>query len=345
MTADGEHGDVVPESAEAEPRVAVPATTYRGHGVLHAEYDNGDLPSLDRRSAARPFDAPPQRADAAAGSPRSTATPPLLPSPAPDRPVPVDERGVGPLSPPDQRTGTPEQPPFTGGRDPDDPPLPALLVRHREAVSAGLALALVAAGLGTAWTTARFGDEWAVKSGRTYLDTVRAELAAAPPDTVFFDQPVPGDVVPMLSAPYNRQSTFFHALPERPVFVTEADNPSLFDSTGRITPVKVDGPTAQPGPEQACGWKVAGGETARMPLTGPRDEWFWVVRIGYLSSGETTGTFRLGGKEKQFPVKTGLHQIFFEFTGGGDTVELSIADPGVTLCTNEVAIGTPTPQQ
>ncbi|MFI2647054.1 hypothetical protein [Micromonospora fulviviridis] len=345
VTADDERGDVVPVPAEAEPRVAVPATAFSGHGVLHAEYDNDDLPPLDRPSAVRPFDAPPRRADAVTGSSPSAATPPLPPSPAPDRPVPVDGRTAGPLSPPDQLTATPEQPPLTGGRDPDDPPLPAVLVRHREAVSAGLALALVAAGLGTAWTTARFGDEWAVKSGRTYLDTVQAELAAAPPGTVFFDQPVPGDVVPVLSAPYNRQSTVFHALPERPVFVTEAENPSLFDSTGRITPVKVDGPTAQPGPEQACGWKVTGGETARLPLTGPRDDWFWVVRIGYLSSGETTGTFRLGGKEKRFPVKTGLHQIFFEFTGGGDTVELSVDDPEVTFCTNEVAIGTPTPQQ
>ncbi|MEU4370713.1 hypothetical protein [Micromonospora chersina] len=343
VTADDEPGEEVPVPAGAEPRVAVPATTYGGHGVLHAEYDHDDLPLRDRPSAARPFDTPPRRADAVTASARST--PALPPDPAPDRPDPVDGRTTGPSGAPEQVTATPEQPPFTGGRDPDDPPLPAVLVRHREAVSAGLALALVAAGLGTAWTTARFGDEWAVKSGRTYLETVRAELAAAPPDTVFFDQPVPGDVVPMLSAPYNRQSTFFRVLRERPAFVTEAENPSLLDSSGRITPVKVDGPTAQPGPEQACGWKVTGGATARLPLTGPRDDWFWVVRIGYLSSGETTGTFRLGGKEKRFPVKTGLHQIFFEFTGGGDTVELSVDDPDVTLCTNEVAIGTPTPQQ
>ncbi|MGN9893329.1 hypothetical protein [Micromonospora sp. L31] len=329
---------------EPAPRVAVPAAAYRGHGVLHAEYDDDDLPPPARPPAARPFDAPPQRAGAGAATTPPTATPPAAPGAAPD---PADRTGdPTPTEPPVDR---PEQPAglaaFTGGRDPDDPPPPAVLVRHREAVSAGLALALVAGGLGTAWTTARFGDEWAVKAGRTYLDTVRAELAAAPPGTVFFDQPVPGDVVPTLSAPYNRQSTFFRALPERPVFVTEAEAPSLFDPTGRITPVRIDGPTVRPGPEQACGWKVTDGETVRMPLTGPRDDWFWVVRIGYLSSGDSTATFRFGGKEKRFPVKTGLNQIFFEFTGGGDTAELSVADPGVTLCTNEVAIGTPTPQQ
>ncbi|MFC8615554.1 hypothetical protein ACFT9M_03910 [Micromonospora purpureochromogenes] len=330
-----------PVDPEPAPRVAVPAAAYRGHGVLHAEYDDDDLPPPVRPSAARPFDAPPQRAGAAAATTPPTSTPPAPPNAAPD---PVDRTGdPTPTEPPADRPAGLAA--FTGGRDPDDPPPPAVLVRHREAVSAGLALALVAGGLGTAWTTARFGDEWAVKAGRTYLDTVRAELAAAPPGTVFLDQPVPGDVVPTLSAPYNRQSTFFHALPERPVFVTEAEAPSLFDPTGRITPVRIDGPTVQPGPEQACGWKVTDGETVRMPLTGPRDDWFWVVRIGYLSSGDSTATFRFGGKEKRFPVKTGLNQIFFEFTGGGDTAELSVADPGVTLCTNEVAIGTPTPQQ
>ncbi|MEH0938182.1 hypothetical protein [Micromonospora psammae] len=327
------------------PRVTVPAAAYRGHGVIHAEYDDDELPAPGRPQAARPFDTPPQRPSASAtaavpappatGGPERPATGapghPGTPADDPDhRPVPVGARGALPIF---------------GDRDPDDPPPPAVLARHREAVSAGLALALVAGGLGTAWTTARFGDEWAVKSGRTYLDTVRAELAAAPPGTVFFDQTVPGDVVPALSGPYNRQSHFFRALPDGPVFVTEAETPSLLDRTGRITPVTIDGPTAQPGPEQACGWKVVDGETVRMPLSGPRDDWFWVVRIGYLSSGDTTATFRLGDTEKRFPVKTGLHQIFFEFTGGGDTAELSLADPDVTLCTNEVAVGTPTPQQ
>ncbi|PZF86790.1 hypothetical protein C1I99_28665 [Micromonospora deserti] len=227
-----------------------------------------------------------------------------------------------------------------------DPPPPALLTRHRETVSTGLAVALLAGALGTAWTTARYGDEWAVKSGRTYLETARAELAAAPPGTVFFDQPVPGDVVPVLSAPYNRQSAFFRALgQDGPVFVTEAEAPSLFDGGGRIVPVRIDGPAVLPGPEDGCGYKIAGGRTVRMPLAGPRDDWFWVVRIGYLSSADTTATFRLGADTRQFPIKQGLHQYYFEFTGGGDLVELTVEGHGVTVCTNEVTVGTPVPQQ
>ncbi|MEH0846218.1 hypothetical protein V6U81_27945 [Micromonospora sp. CPCC 205711] len=341
--------DAEPTGTAAPPAdpVAVPAGVYRPHGVLHAEYDD-DVPLPARPPSARPFDAPPQRASATAGPVAATAAPSTGALPPAAEPVgDASATSAPPQQLPAQRQ--PDEPAlpraFTDGRDPDDPPLPAVLVRHREAVSAGLVLALAAGGLGTAWTTARFGDEWAAKSGRVYLDTVRAELAAAPPGTVFFDQLVPGDVVPALSTPYNRQSTFFRALPERPVFVTEAETPSLLDPSGRISPVRVDGPTAQPGPDPACGWKVTGGKTVRMPLTGGRDDWFWVVRIGYLSSGDTMATFRLGDDEKRFPVKTGLHQIFFEFTGGGDTAELSIDAPEVTLCTNEVAIGTATPQQ
>ncbi|MFG3709129.1 hypothetical protein ACGF7U_30980 [Micromonospora sp. NPDC047670] len=227
----------------------------------------------------------------------------------------------------------------------DDRPPPALLARHRETVSTGLVLTLLAGGLGTAWTTARYGDEWAVKSGRTYLETARAELAAAPPGTVFFDQPVPGDVVPVLSAPYNRQSRFFHAMEDGPTFVTEAEAPSVFDSSGRIVPVRVDGPAARPGPEEGCGYKIIGGRTVRIPLSAPRDDWFWVVRIGYLSSADTTAVFRLGTGVREFPVKQGLHQYFFEFTGGGDTVELTVESHGVTVCTNEVTVGTPTPHE
>ncbi|MFV2116327.1 hypothetical protein ACFHW0_28895 [Micromonospora sp. LOL_025] len=232
-----------------------------------------------------------------------------------------------------------------GSADVSDPPPPALLTRHRETVSTLLVVVLLAAGLGTAWSTVRYGDEWAVKQGRAYLETARAELAAAPPGTVFLDQPVPGGVVPALSAPYNRQSKFFQAMEDGPVFVTGAEAPSIFDDGGRIAPVRVEGPAVRPGPEEGCGYKISGGRTVRMPLSAPRDDWFWVVRIGYLSSADTTAVFRLGTSVREFPVKQGLHQYFFELTGGGDTVELTVPRHGVTVCTNEVVVGTPVPQQ
>ncbi|MGW4497106.1 hypothetical protein ACWENR_00580 [Micromonospora sp. NPDC004336] len=235
--------------------------------------------------------------------------------------------------------------PRPGDPDAGDPPPPAFLTRYRETVSTVLVVVLIAGGLGAAWSTARYGDEWAVKRGHAFLETARSELAAAPPGTVFLDLPLPGDVVPGLSAPYNRQSKFFQALADGPVFVTGAEEPSVFDDRGRIAPVRVDGPAVRPGPVEGCGYQLVGGRTVRMPLTAPRDDWFWVVRIGYLSSADTTVTFRLGDSVREIPVRQGLHQYFFEFTGGGDTVELTVPERGVTICTDEVVVGTPMPQR
>jgi hypothetical protein len=228
---------------------------------------------------------------------------------------------------------------------PDLDQVPDVVARNREPVAAVLAAVLVAAGLGTAWTTARYGDEWATSTSRTYLETVRAELAGAPPGTVFFDREVPNDVVLNLSAPYNQQSRFFRSLPDRPVFVTEAENPSVFDDSGRIAALGVDGPSARPGPEEGCGYKLTDGQVVRMPLNGSQVDWFWVVRVGYLASADATASLRLGDGVREFRVQRGLHQVFFELTGGGDAVDLTVHGPGVTLCTNEVTVGSITARQ
>ncbi|MFI7021094.1 hypothetical protein ACIBMZ_00025 [Micromonospora sp. NPDC049900] len=220
-------------------------------------------------------------------------------------------------------------------------PLPE---RYREPVAVTLALVLVAVCLGTAWTTSRYGDEWAAKSGRSYIDTVRIELASAPPDTVFFDSPVPDNVVPRLSEPYNLQSRFFRALGARPTYVDEAEHPSVLDGLGRVKVATVVGSTIQPGSREGCGHLVTGGETVRIPLNEPRFAWPWVVRVGYLSSADGTATLRLGSGEAVFPIRKGLNQRFFRIVGGGDSVELTVTGTDLTLCTNEIAIGEPAPR-
>ncbi|GIJ21958.1 hypothetical protein [Micromonospora lutea] len=264
------------------------------------------------------------------------AGPPNLPddsTPIP-RPRAADHQQAGPdRRPPSDPFGS--TPPGLVGSLPE---------RYREAVNVMLALILVAAGLGTLWTTSRYSDEWALKSSRSYIDTVRIEMASAPPDTVFFDGPVPDNVVPNLSWPYNLQSRFFRAFGTRPTYVDEADHVSVLDSLGRIQVATIIGSTIQPGPQEGCGYLVSSGQTVRMPLNEPRDDWHWVVRIGYLSSADGTATLRFGAGTASFPVKKGLNQRFFRIVGGGDTVELSVSGSDVSLCTNEIAIGNPAPK-
>jgi hypothetical protein len=230
----------------------------------------------------------------------------------------------------------------------EEPERPGTLraeVRNRHVLAAALVVALTAFGLGAAWTAARFGDDWAVKQGRDYLHTAQAELAAAPPGTVFLDGPVPPGVVGPLSQPYNLQSNFFRPVKAGPIFVTEAENLSMFDDSGRIRPVEVDGWAVKPGPEGGCGYKLAGGQTVGMPLADSAYRWFWMVRVAYLSSGDSTAVFELGSSTRRFAVQRGLHQFFFPVEAGGDMVRLTVTDPTVTLCTNEITIGTARPRQ
>ena len=206
-------------------------------------------------------------------------------------------------------------------------------------------LALVGIGIGAASSAAAWAEDWAVKQGRDYVRTAQSDLVAAPPGTVFFDRPVPEGVLGALFAPYNMQSRFFSPMEPGPVFVTEAENPSMFDHAGHIRQLRVDGPVTAPGPEPGCGHMLHGGQTVRLPLSDSRFDWPWVVRIGYLSSGESTAVFRLGQATHRFDVGRGLHQIYFELVGAGDSVELTINDPTVTVCVDQITVGNPVPQQ
>ncbi|MEU5942138.1 hypothetical protein ABZ807_23800 [Micromonospora sp. NPDC047548] len=315
---------------QPEPLSSRAVPTSSRVGVIHAEapYDNGPaakaLGHVDHERGHPPRD-------------ESERVPRPAPQHAADREPAGDAGPIGPETDPAHGTRRPPAPPvdWLGG----------VPERYREVVTAGLVLMLFAAVLGTAWTTSRYSDEWALKYGRSYLESARIELASAPPGTVFFDTPVPGGVVPELSWPYNLQSRFFAAAGSRPVFVHETENASVMDGLGQVQVAMIEGSSITPGPQEGCGYLVPEGRTVRMPLDKPRDDWFWIVRIGYLSSGDGTAVLRLGRGTHEFPVKKGLNQRFFEISGGSDAVELTVSGSAdLSLCTNEISIGNPIPK-
>ena len=223
---------------------------------------------------------------------------------------------------------------------PDTPARPFLALPRRRAATA---IVVVIAGLlvSTAWSTVGFGDLWAVKNGRAFLRTAEAELARAPAETVFLDRPVPESVQASFFYPYHMYSRFFLPAERQPRIVDEAENPSVFDNSGRIRPAWVQGTNIKPGSDPWCKThKIAGGGAVRLPLDRPVMDQRWVVRIGYLSGGgPSTAVLRLGDGTRTFTVQTGLHQIFFVLNGGGDAVELTIQNPDMWLCTNEITVG------
>jgi hypothetical protein len=222
----------------------------------------------------------------------------------------------------------------------DDPaPRPSLALLRGQVTTA---IVVVIAGLvlSTAWSTIGFGDLWSVKNGRDFLRTAEAELARAPAGTVFLDRPVPEHVQSPLFHPYHLYSRFFLPADRKPTIVDEAENPSVFDNSGRIRPAWVQGSNIRPGADPYCkGHKILGGGAVRLPLERAVLNSRWAVRIGYLSSGESTAVLRLGYSVRSFTVKPGLHQMYFVMYGGSDAVELTVHDPAVWLCTNEITVG------
>ncbi|MBW6433819.1 hypothetical protein KZ829_08735 [Actinoplanes hulinensis] len=231
-------------------------------------------------------------------------------------------------------------------RDQPEPAAPA----PRWTALSGSALAprlliggLAALVLSTAFTAVRFGDQWAIKQGRDYLATARADLAGAPAGTVFMDQPVPEGVVGPLSAPYNKQSEFFAPLADGPIFVTQSRDLSVLDEAGHVRPAWVTGVAAEPGPQPGCGYRVTG-SPVQVPLASGVIDYWHVVRIAYLSDRNTSATLRLGdGEVVPFDVHQGLNAMFLLAHGGGDSIELKVLDPAAGVCTDEIVVGNVVP--
>jgi hypothetical protein len=210
------------------------------------------------------------------------------------------------------------------------------------AVVAGVVAMVVSAS----WSAARFGDDWAVKQSREYLRTVRAELAAAPFGTVFFDAPVPDAVIPRLSRPYHMQSKLFQYMSPHPQFVTVAENPSIFDDSGRIRKVRIAYPTvSRPGPDKDCGYLVRGGQTVRIELPTTLAHSTWAVRFAYISSRTSPAILYFGGTPGRFEAKAGLNHIHFLMEGGGEAFNLTLTDPFGSVCAGDVTVGVAAAQQ
>jgi hypothetical protein len=225
-------------------------------------------------------------------------------------------------------------------------PVPPVL-REPGAYAVGLVaavIAMVTVSMGTLTSIARFNDNWQTKHAKAYLDTTQAELATMVPGTDLVEDTVPYQVVAGYFYPYNLQSHFFRAAPLRPAFVTEAETPSMFNEAGRIVPATVQGLDILPGPTDDCGHQAGFGVPTRIPLRAPAPDWAWWVYVGYLSSGDATVTFRLGEGSHDFEAKRGLNHIYFRLQGAGDTVQLTVHDPAVRLCTRDITVGKLLPQ-
>jgi hypothetical protein len=107
----------------------------------------------------------------------------------------------------------------------------------------------------------------------------------------------------------------------------------------------VAGVSNQPGSDAFChGYKLSNGVPTRIPLGRDVYQWNWAIRIAYLSSGDSDAYLRIGDTIRWFKIREGLREVVFLVSGGGDAVEITVQEPGVVVCTNELTIGNPVAQ-
>ncbi|SDT58729.1 hypothetical protein [Actinoplanes derwentensis] len=231
------------------------------------------------------------------------------------------------------------------GAEPVADPLPAPVRRFPQQFVVALGVCLVLLVANSVWSSRDWAADWSSKAARDYIRTTQAELSAAEPGTVFMDQPVPDLVMSAVIYPWNMQSNFFKPLDHGPVFVTEAEKLSVIDDSGHIRPAWVKGIRSQPGPLSGCGYQVKGGRTVTVPLNGELVDYWHTVRIGYLSDRDTEAFIKIGHRPAiSFDVHRGLNAMFLLRMVDGDEVELSVADPEASFCTDEIEIGELVPQ-
>jgi hypothetical protein len=186
-----------------------------------------------------------------------------------------------------------------------------------------------------------YRDLWRDNPSRTYVANAEVALAAAADGPRIIDQPAPVSVLYGLAYPYNQVAWLLSPVSPRPEFGDPTTKLRIIDDVGNLRPAVVEGPSAAPGPEPGCGWRVEGARTT-VRLANAIIPFSHTVRIGYISTGKGTVGVRLGdGPARQFDVSRGLSEVVITLDGGGTTMTFEDLTPGVAFCTDEVHIGVP----
>ncbi|MFM9377541.1 hypothetical protein [Gordonia sp. VNK21] len=207
--------------------------------------------------------------------------------------------------------------------------------RIRQGVGVLVMLTLIASSLAS---TATFSRSWRDDPTGAYLSTAAGELSAHP-GLVMFDQPVPLEVLSPMAYPYNQISRVFGRLPQRPRFGRHTDELWVLDSNGRLVPGAVSPVREIPAGPGSCGRPPDG--PAELTLSGQVIEWTWTVGLSYCADRSGEIAVRLGRDQLQVPVQAGLHSLYVQLSGRGQTLELTPLTPGLALHTGAGRVGEP----
>lgn len=217
---------------------------------------------------------------------------------------------------------------------------PLLDVAPTPALAGALACAYL---VGAVVSTATYARIWHTDNpGATYLQRVNDGVRAAG-SLDLTGGPVPQDVMPGFSFPYNTLESLV------PLYTPDADFPLISQTLhsvtdeGTVAPTVIDAATtSRRGPVEECGWRV-GASGRSVPLRAGTLDAYWWLRIGYLSSQRTDVAVTAGDVTRETTVNPGIGSLFVQATGTFDEVRISGLEPGTTLCVDVIEVGAPEP--
>jgi hypothetical protein len=219
-------------------------------------------------------------------------------------------------------------------RRPTPGPLPVSLV----ALIAYLASCLI--------TTAQAADHMHRTSGRDYVTTARAQLAAAPGVSVW-DGAVPDDVLSPLFGADATASRVFGELADPPRFDEPTADLRILDGLGLLRGVDmITEARSRPSADPDCGYGVQAGQQRAIPLDTATSGRKQAVRVGYYNGRAVPGTVTVDGVATRVTFQQGLHYVYVVAPGPVRSVQLSIdaAEAGAGFCATDVVVGQPWPK-
>ncbi|MER6577218.1 hypothetical protein [Nonomuraea sp. NPDC001023] len=231
--------------------------------------------------------------------------------------------------------------PLRGEAEPYRRALPA---RERVTGAAGATLGLFAGA--SLVTVTLFAGYLGAERRHDYIETARAELARAAPDSVIYDRLVPTEVLPNSYRTYSLTSRVLGALATPALRARMQAPPAaldglVFDDQGRLRPVDVQGIPLVPTTRDRC-WPVTGG-TVQVPLDNrvTRVEGT-LVRLGYAARSDTTVTLWMGDRATDMKLRAGFGRVFVLAVPDADRIVVHDVPPG--LCLGDVTPGQAVPR-
>jgi hypothetical protein len=227
--------------------------------------------------------------------------------------------------------------PVRGAIESSEPrPAPLLSVAPTQLLAASVVGVYL---VGAIISTSSYARIWHTNNpGDAYLHRV-ADTTTAAGSLDLTGGPVPQDVMPGYSFPYNTLDVLM------PLFTPTAQFPSITDSLhsvsddGSVVPATIDPVVrSRSGPTRDCGWRV-GSDGRSVPLSARTLNYDWWIRIGYLASQRTEVTVTAGEDTRETTINPGIGSLFVQATGSFDEVRFSGLTPGTTLCVDVIEVG------